>query len=715
MGLSANIVVPIRADNAGPTVGSSAITTANNLNGWTNTTSTTITASGTMNDTLSGMREYVVQYDWAPLTGTVCGSYTGTWTDLGAPSATIPASTNHTGLTTGRCYQHRVLGTDNVGNSTPRTSATVLKVDMMPAPSGAIDPLPAFIGGTRVISGTALDSLSGFATFGTVTLHYRNLTTLATGPLVTRTGTGANPAAPNWTYSWNTALAGPAYPDGSYELWTVITDVAGNSTISATTNVEVENNPPTISFVSFTEGANPGNMMQNGATNEIWVRSGAGISGDFTVEFTAGGVFSGITNLQFPVGTTGLLPSALPAADTAAPYEQNYSWSGAVTNGTRTVTATSGAGRTNTATFIVTNENTAPGAGTSTIAYTNGWVNTTSQVVSLSGAITDATSGMYSQQLQRDEVALTGTTCPAFPGTFGTNIGAPVMGSGTLGNLPDNDLVSGMCYQYRVRGVDNVGNVYNRTSGSITRVDDEDPTGTINNLPPFISATQIVGGTTGDGVSGFSTAPAKVALRYVKITGTPAAGPLVTLNTTAANPTWTYNWNTMAGAGLTYPDRTYELYIDVTDWAGNVTTSAAMEPVVVENAPPTIAFDSFANGANPDNSHPDLTASPPRMWFRSAGASGSFTARFTAAAASGIDYVTFPVGPASWTTPAAPVNDTSVDYEQSYGWVAGGAVEGLRCSVLAICGPDIPCAIPSRISRSRGVRIGRSSFARIWI
>ena len=90
----------------------------------TRATSTNISFT-TGTDTGSGVGTRLLQRATAALTASTCGTY-GSFATV--PNGTNPTSPLANTVVAGNCYKYQYVVTDNVGNSSTATSATVLKV-----------------------------------------------------------------------------------------------------------------------------------------------------------------------------------------------------------------------------------------------------------------------------------------------------------------------------------------------------------------------------------------------------------------------------------------------------------------------------------------------------------------------------------------------------------------------------------------------------------
>lgn len=372
---------------------------------------------------------------------------------------------------------------------------------------------------------------------------------------------GANPSSP---YTDSSVAAGNCY---EYRL--NATDNVGNLSTwtSATTAVydtpPADTTAPSASLTAIVESTNPQYQHVSGST--IWVNDL--VSGSFSVQVSASDAGSGVQRVDYPNLGTGYAPAG--ASDTAAPYEQTYTWSAASpVPGTRTISVYDNAGNSTTLTFTVAYDATAPSGGAVTYP------------TSLSGAASvsfttgsDAGSGIGSWQLQRRSAPLADGACGAY-GSW-TNVGAANPSS----PYADPNVAAGTCYQWRLSVADNIGNLGSVT-GSQTAMypaatpppptpDTTAPTGTINAIATSpLKGIVTVTGTSADSGSGVS----EVSLDY----SGRASGEACTIAAPFAS--WSCAWNTtLLAAG------TYTLTMSVLDAAGN--GGSATLTVAVDNSP----------------------------------------------------------------------------------------------------------------------------------
>src|SRR5581483_2564220 len=468
----------------------------------------------------------------------------GTWTTIATATGTSPYSVSFdtTGVADG-LYDLRALVTDNAGNQTPTATVTSRRVDNT-APTGSLTAPgagAALAGSSVTVSSSSADGGSGVASvvFQRSPAGAGTWTTIAT---VT--------GSPYQT-SWNTT----AVADGSYDLRAITTDVAGNSFTSPTRTVTVDNtvpSAPSLSFGSFT------NASKSGST--VYYRPG--VAGGFTVTGTSTAGPSGLASLLFPTLGSGWSGGG---SATSSPFQATYSYSGipAVPGAGQTVTATSNAGLTSAASapFSVVADSTAPSTSiTCSGLACSGWF-ATSQTVALSSS--DGGSGVdrirYTTDGSTPDYSTTGTT---YSGSFSVATTTTI----------------------KFRAFDNVGNA--EAVQTITvQIDTTAPTGSIT--APAASAN--VRGTVT--VSSNAADTGGAGLVSAALQRSPhGANTWTTIGTPITSP-YNASWDTTGVA-----DGLYDLRVVTTDGAGNVTTSATVANVRVDNTAPTATMTS--PGAN---------------------------------------------------------------------------------------------------------------------
>ncbi len=168
-------------------------------------------------------------------------------------------------------------------------------------------------------------------------------------------------------------------------------------------------------------------------------------TGSFTVTASPADTESGVASVAFPT-----VFGSDSSTQSTGPYATTYSWTASDSaSGSKTVTATNGAGGTTASTFTVTADTTAP-SGQSVALSGGPWYTTASIPLTIANG-TDSGSGLdtSSGDVDRQTATLSNGTC----GTFGSwqHI--------TLTGGADTSVTSGHCYHYRYSISDKVGNV----------------------------------------------------------------------------------------------------------------------------------------------------------------------------------------------------------------------------------------------------------------
>ena len=330
-------------DKTAPSGGS-----VSSLNGYSASTSPAVTFSaGT--DTGSGINtaQTKLQRASATLINGVCGSF-GAFGDL-VTNATSPYTD---AVSSGSCYQYRLVVSDNAGNVANFDSVTTTKVDATPPTLTLAKTSTNIItNGTAVLfrggsggsfSITAADSESGISS-----------TNFPAAPSGWSRSTGTNSV----TYTLSGATQSSTLAGVS------ATNNAGTNT-SVTVTITVDNTGPTQAF-SLT---NPVNAFMSGTT--IFYRSNA--PGSFTLVDTVGDAGAGPASATFPaIATTGWTHNVeTVATPTGGPYASStYSWTAGATvpaAAPRTIAGTDALGNTTTTVLTFTADTTAP---TTTITF----------------------------------------------------------------------------------------------------------------------------------------------------------------------------------------------------------------------------------------------------------------------------------------------------------------------------------------------------------
>ena len=454
----------------------------------------------------------------------------GTWTTA-CTDSTSPYSCSWDSTTvTDGLYDFRALVQNDAGGSATSAAVTNRRVDNTAPTAGITDP------GTP-LKGTVTVSATGTDTGGSGVANVK----VQRSPAGAGTWTDicTDPSSP-YSCSWDTT----GVTDGLYDLRSVSTDNAGNTTNSSTVaNRRVDNTAPTATMT------NPGSPITGN-------KSFDGTSSD------TGG--SGVASLKFQISPVSAGTWSDMCSDTSSPYSCSYDTSG-VADGQydfRSV-ATDNAGNTANSTVysgaIV--DNTAP------------TVTMTDPGQYLKGTITlDATagdgagSGVASVKIQRS---------PAGAGTW-TDICTDNSSPYQCASVNTATWGGDGLYDFRAVATDNVATTTNSTVVTNRRVDNTAPTAAATDPGTPLHLTVTVGATGTDGGSGVAN---------VAIQRSPAgAGTWTDLCTDTTSP-YSCSWDT---TGVT--DGLYDLRSITTDNAGNQTTSSTVANRRVDNTAPTASL-----------------------------------------------------------------------------------------------------------------------------
>jgi hypothetical protein len=450
----------------------------------------------------------------------------GTWTTA-CTDSTSPYSCSWDSTTvTDGLYDFRAFVQNDAGGSATSTAVTNRRVDNTAPTAGITDPGTP-LRGTLSVSASGTDGGSGVANVK-----------VQRSPAGAGTWTDiCTDSSSPYSCSWDTT----AVSDGLYDLRSVSTDNAGNSTNSSTvTNRRVDNTAPTASMT------NPGSPITG-------TKSFDGTSTD------TGG--SGVASLKFQSSPTGAGTWSDMCSDTTSPYSCSYDTS-ALSDGQydfRSL-ATDNAGNTANSTVysgaIV--DNTAP------------TVTMTDPGQYLKGTITlDATagdgagSGVANVKIQRS---------PAGAGSW-TDICTDNSSPYQCASVNTATWGGDGLYDLRAVATDNVAKTTNSTVVTNRRVDNTAPTAGVTDPGTPLRLTVTVGATATDGGSGVAN---------VKVQHSPAgAGTWTDICTDTTSP-YSCSWDT---TGVT--DGLYDLRAITTDNAGNTTTSSTVTNRRVDNTAPT--------------------------------------------------------------------------------------------------------------------------------
>jgi subtilisin family serine protease len=398
----------------------------------------------------------------------------------------------------------------NVGTS----SAIVVNVDNTAPSANVSAPADgAIVRGTAVAIAASASDSSGVQKVD----FYYDGNTLA----------GTDTAAP-YTINWDTSTL----TNGTHSLHVVVTDLAGNSTLSGQISVTVDNAAPTVTLT------NPEN--------------GTALTGVVNLTADAGDNV-GVQKVQYYRDSNVLLGTSL-----SAPFD--FSWdSTTVTSGTHTLfaVATDIAGNTATSTTIsVTVDRTLP-----TVSMTAPSIGAlvTGTAVALSATASDNV-GIARVDFYRDSNVLIGTDNTS-PYEMSWDSTSTTSGAHTI---------------YAI-ATDTVGNT--RTS-SVVNV-------TVDNTGPIVSMSEPANGGL---VTGTLTVSAN-ATDNVSVARVEFYRDNQVLLTTDTSSPFSFSWDSTS-----VTNGAHTLYAIAEDSAGNRTTSSVIN-ITVDNAAPTVAITSPANGA----------------------------------------------------------------------------------------------------------------------
>jgi chitinase len=479
----------------------------------------TVTLQATASDGGDGSSISLVTIEKSP---TGAGTWTTACTDSTSPYS---CSWDSTTVTDG-LYDFRAVVQNNAGGSANSTAVTNRRVDNTAPTAGITDPgtpLKASV----TVSATGTDGGSGVANVKVQRSpasagNWTDICTDSSSP---------------YSCSWDTT----GVSDGLYDLRSVTTDNAGNSTNSSTvTNRRVDNTAPTATMT------NPGSP----------------ITGTKSFDGTATDGGSGVASLKFQSSPVGLNTWSDMCSDTTSPYSCSYDTS-ALADGQydfRSL-ATDNAGNTANSTVysgaIV--DNTAP------------TVTMTDPGAYLKGSITlDATagdgagSGVASVKIQRSPAGMSTWT------DICTDNSSPYQCTGVNTATWGGDGL----YDLRAVATDNVAKTTNSAVVTNRRVDNTAPTATMNDPGAYLAGTTV--SLTAAGTDGGSGVANVKIQRYAA-----GVGPWTDVCTDASSPYGCTFDSTGVSDGL------YDFRAITTDNAGNQTTSSTVTSRRVDNTAPT--------------------------------------------------------------------------------------------------------------------------------
>src|SRR5439155_296688 len=245
-------------------------------------------------------------------------------------------------------------------------------------------------------------------------------------------------------------------------------DNVGNS-ISVSTTVKVDTSDPTISLAPSDA---TGNAYYPGSGTRVYMKSDAA-SGGFDLTATVADADSDIASTTFPTAAAMGIGWSASGSGTTRTY--SYSGPGAGEPGTKSVSTQNNATRTNSASFSVVDDTTAPAGGALTV---NGQAasGATPVAYSSSGSFTIGIRTDYGETQSATESGLAGSILTVRSAGYSSidtcdtsNWSAPT----TITGNPGQTKTTG-CYLYTLAGTDNVGNT--ASVSTLVKVDTSDPT-----------------------------------------------------------------------------------------------------------------------------------------------------------------------------------------------------------------------------------------------
>ena len=597
-----------RVDNTNPTV--TLTSPGANVRG-------TVALTSSADDSGSGVATVTYQYSAAGQ---------NTW-------QSTSALWNTTSLADG-LYDLRATATDNAGNSAPSATVANVRVDNT-APSVTMGSPGANVRGLIALTSTSSDAGSGVAT---VTYQY--------------SAAGQN----TWQSTsalWDTTTL----TDGLYDLHVVVTDNAGNSTVSATVaNVRIDNTAPTVTVTN--PGANVRGTVALGSTSSD---GGSGISG-VVYQYSPAGQ-GNWTTTPSAWNTVSLTDGLYDLRATATDNAGNSTTSATVTNvridNTPPTTTSNAPAGAQSADVIVTLTSVDSGSGVSTTQYKiDSGTFTTGTTVVISAPVSHTNDGVHTIQFQGTDnagnvetlksVNVTIDTTP--PDGTAVDPGSTLRGTVTLTATATATDIASIAFQYRAGGSSGSWTTIGTDTSSpwevpwsTTTVTDGSydlravvtdtannqststlPTKVVDNTAPTGSITNPSAGArlTGSAIFSVSATDATSGVASVEFKLKPnGASTFTTIGSDSTSP---YS-SVLNTAG--WPDGAAEIQAVVTDVAGNTTSTSARSITI-------------------DNSAPAVSISDP-------GANASGSLGLSAAAGSSATQVVFqrsPAGADAWTT-----------------------------------------------------------------
>jgi hypothetical protein len=474
----------------------------------------TITLDALATDTGSGVSS--VKFQRSP-------AGASTWTDICTDSSSPYSCSFDTTAVADGLYDLRAVATDNGANSDTSIVGS-RRIDNTAPTSVTITNPGTPLTGTITFSGGASDAGSGVASLA---FQYK-LTTDSTWT------TACSDATSPYSCAFDTSTIA----DGLYDVRSLATDNAGNTTASATTtNRRVDNNAPTVTL------NDPGAYLANTVTLTATAADGNG---------------TGVTSVAFQRSAAGANSWTTICTDNVAPYTCAFDTNG-VSDGQYDLRAVATDGAALAATSLRANiwiDNTNP----ATSVMTNPGANL-SGTVTLGATATDAGSGIEQVTIQYT---------PAGGSTW-TDVCADTTSPYNC-SLDTTTMADGL-YDLRAVATDRAGNVRNSAKVVNRRVDNTAPATTMTDPGPYLRGTVTLGATGTDaGGSGVAS---------VTIQRSPAGASSWTDVCTDSTSPYSCSLNT-----TTLTDGLYDLRTTTVDNAGNSTTSTVVTNRRVDNTAP---------------------------------------------------------------------------------------------------------------------------------
>jgi chitinase len=455
----------------------------------------------------------------------------GTWTDVCTDTVAPYTCSFDTTTVADGVRDIRAVALDSAGYS--RTASVSSRRIDNTAPTTALTDPGTPLTGTESLTGTASDAGSGLASLN---IQYRLSSGGSWTDVCQRT---TSPA----TCSLNTATLG----DELYDLRTLATDAAGNTSTSVVSNRRVDNTAPTVAVVA------PPSAVRGTVTLQSTSSDGTG---------------TGITQIKYQFRPASTATWIDACTTTSSPFTCSGDTT-TIPDGVYDVRAiaTDGAGFTTTSASISGRvDNTAPTSATLTNPGSP-----LSGSVTLSGTASDAGSGIASVRV---EYAPAGTTTWQ---TACTDSTAPYSCSWATTGAADG------LYDLRSVATDLAGNTLASAVVTSRRVDNTSPTVSLTNPASPLRGTVSLGATASDGGSGVAS---------VRFQSSPAGADTWTTLCTDTSSSYACSWNTTTTA-----EGSYDLRAIATDNAGLTTTTATVTRVVDNDTTPTGANVQVANGS----------------------------------------------------------------------------------------------------------------------